>query len=90
MKRENLKKKVSFYLEKATPLFENIQLVKPENFSINIITKEFYEMAICYYRDAKHFFSKGEYENALAALEYAEGWLDAGRKLGIFIIKEKK
>ncbi|MEM2918180.1 MAG: DUF357 domain-containing protein [Candidatus Altiarchaeota archaeon] len=88
--QKNLKKKVSLYLEKATPLFENIQLCKPENFDLNRISYEFYEMAICYYKDAKHFFSKGEYENALAALEYAEGWLDAGRKLGIFKIKEKK
>ncbi|MBM3309121.1 MAG: DUF357 domain-containing protein, partial [Candidatus Altiarchaeales archaeon] len=42
------------------------------------------EMALGYYNDAKHFHKKGEYANALAALEYAEGWLDAGKRLGVF------
>ena len=33
---------------------------------------------------ADKMYEKGEYANALASLEYAEGWLDAGKRLGIF------
>jgi len=31
-----------------------------------------------------------EYINSLSALEYAEGWLDAGKSIGIFKIKKDK
>ena len=40
-------------------------------------------MAMSYYKDAQHFYEKGEYANALAALEYAEGWMDAGKEMGL-------
>ena len=41
-------------------------------------------MAEGYYSDALHFNEGGEFANALAALEYAEGWLDAGKRMGLF------
>ena len=85
-----LKSKVDLYLKKAKDSFENLELqdswetdVKSiEN--IERITQEFQQMTICYYKDALHFYNMGNYVNALAALEYAEGWLDAGKMLGIF------
>jgi len=40
-------------------------------------------MSMRYYSDSKHFYSKGEYLNALTALEYAEGWMDAGKEIGL-------
>lgn len=85
-----LKKKVEGYLKKAKPEFENLNLSTPEKIDLEKIKKEFYEMTIDYYNDARHFYEKEEYENALAALEYAEGWLDAGKSLGIFKVKEKE
>lgn len=91
---EKLKRKVELYLKKAQPMFENLQLVAAITKKIEIdtekIKKEFYDMALSYYKDAKHFYEKEEYENSLAALEYAEGWLDAGKALGIFKIKKLK
>ncbi|MEA3254337.1 MAG: DUF357 domain-containing protein [Candidatus Altiarchaeota archaeon] len=78
-----LKAKVEEYLGKAGDMFENLE-VRDAEFDMEEIKKEFREMALGYYRDAKHFHEKGEYINALAALEYAEGWLDAGKALGIF------
>lgn len=41
-------------------------------------------MARAYYEDAKHFRDKGEFEKALANVNYAHGWLDAGARLGLF------
>ncbi len=79
-----LKVKVDNYLRRAKPLFEKLEIQRPERIEIKRITEEFKEMAISYYKDALHFYQKKEYENALAALEYAEGWLDAGKRLGIF------
>lgn len=79
-----LKEMVKNYLEKAKPMFENLEIKNPENINTKKISKEFSEMTISYYRDAIHFLEKGEYARALAALEYAEGWLDAGKRIGIF------
>lgn len=81
---EKLKRKVEKYLKKGKPMFENLELSHPKKINLNRVKKEFKEMALTYYEDAQHFYEKEEYENALAALEYAEGWLDAGKRLGIF------
>jgi hypothetical protein len=87
---EKLRKKVETYMKKAQPLFENLILTTTPKKEINLekIKKEFYEMAMAYYKDAQHFYEKNEYGNSLAALEYAEGWLDAGKALRIFKIKK--
>ena len=81
---EELKSKVEKYLEKAKTSFENLNIQTPENIEFDKIAPEFRQMAISYYKDAIHFYEEGKYINALAALEYAEGWLDAGKMLGIF------
>jgi len=78
------KSKLEGYLQKAKRLFENLEDCDPGELNMPKLRKEFRDMAVGYYSDALHFHAKGEYANALAALEYAEGWLDAGKKLGIF------
>jgi len=80
----DVKQKVELYLKKAEKLFDSIEDKNPGEINVQKIRKEFKEMALGYYNDAKHFYQKGEYANALASLEYAEGWLDAGKRLGIF------
>ncbi|MFH1834754.1 MAG: DUF357 domain-containing protein [Methanobacteriota archaeon] len=84
---DTVKGKVEEYLAKAEPLFQGVEVTVPENPDLEKIAKEFEEMAFSYLSDAKHFFEDGNYVNSLAALEYAEGWLDAGKRLGVF--KEK-
>ncbi|MFZ2455510.1 MAG: DUF357 domain-containing protein [Candidatus Altiarchaeia archaeon] len=79
-----LKAKLEKYLSKARPRFEELVEEKPASIDLEIVREEFRTMALAYYSDAKHFYDNGDYLNALAALEYAEGWLDAGRALGIF------
>ena len=46
--------------------------------------EDFLDMAKRYFDDAKYFKNKGDYVNALAALSYAHGWLDAGGRIGLF------
>ena len=41
-------------------------------------------MARAYCEDAKHFRDKGELDKALANINYAHGWLDAGARIGLF------
>ncbi|MFH0861253.1 MAG: DUF357 domain-containing protein [Candidatus Altiarchaeota archaeon] len=80
----DMKAKVDLYLKKAGPRLEKLEITGDATVNVKDFADDFVKAVSCYYDDAKHFYEKGEYANALAALEYAEGWFDAGRKLGIF------
>lgn len=56
----------------------------------NKIANEILDMATRYFNDAQHYFSKGDYITAFAAVNYAHGWLDAGARAGFFEITAKK
>lgn len=58
--------------------------------NLNSEREDFMDMISRYYSDAQHFFSKGDYVNAFAALNYAHGWLDAGARIGIFDVKDSR
>jgi len=81
---KKFKQKMEKYLNNAQPLFENLEVCVPGSVDIEKIAEEFKNTALNYYNDSLHFYEKGEYANALGAIEYAEGWLDAGKVLGIF------
>lgn len=50
---------------------------------------DFYDMAERYYNDA-HFFLEKKHDAVLAfaALNYAHGWLDAGARSRLFLVKD--
>lgn len=52
--------------------------------------KEIIDMVGNYVSDAHHFFEKGDWVNAFAALNYAHGWLDSGVRLEIFDVHDDK
>ena len=83
---EELKSRVEKYLEKAKPLFVNLKKKDVEGIDEKTL-QHFHDMAMAYYNDALHFYEECDYINSLAALEYAEGWLDAGAALGVFDVK---
>ena len=74
--RNELKLKLEKYLQKAESSFTDIVVVDARGVNVK-------DTALRYYGDARHFYGRGEYVNAFAALEYAEGWLDAGVVLGV-------
>jgi len=84
---EKLEQKLEKYFTKAKPLFDKPQVSPEKDFDSKKAGNKIIEMALAYYNDAQHFKEKGEYVNALAALEYAEGWLDAGRCTGLIKTK---
>jgi len=45
---------------------------------------KFLDTAKRYYEDAKHFRKKNDRASAFGALNYAFGWLDAGKEIGLF------
>ncbi|RME31648.1 DUF357 domain-containing protein [Candidatus Woesearchaeota archaeon] len=52
--------------------------------------RDTFDMAERYYTDAQHFRERGEKVLAFAALNYAHGWLDAGARFGLFLVKDSR
>ena len=77
-----LKDKLNKYLANAKLSFDDIRVLDERGVKVK-------DTALRYYSDAKHFMEKGELVNAFAALEYAEGWLDAGIVTGAVSVKTK-
>ena len=59
-------------------------IAAPARSHLRKVAEDFVGMARAYYEDAKHFREKGELDKALANINYAHGWLDAGARLGLF------
>ncbi len=69
-----------------------IEKVKSSGFDNSRIEQalDFLDMAERYFNDANFFFSKGDFVNAFAGVNYAHGWLDAGARIGLFKVKDSK
>lgn len=61
-----------------------LRIAPPPRSHLRKVAEDFVSMATAYYEDAKHFRDKGELEKALANVNYAHGWLDAGARVGLF------
>src|SRR5207302_7302441 len=60
------------------------KIAVPERSHLRKVAEDFVTMARSYYADAKHFRDAGELDKALANVNYAHGWLDAGARIGLF------
>jgi hypothetical protein len=60
----------------------------PKRSHLRKVAEDFLSMARAYYEDAKHFRDRGEFDKALASVNYAHGWLDAGARVGLFDVGE--
>lgn len=63
---------------------EKAAIAVPKRSHLRRVAEDFVRMARAYYEDARHFRDKGELDKALANVNYAHGWLDAGARLGLF------
>ncbi|MDP3990261.1 MAG: DUF357 domain-containing protein [archaeon] len=69
-------------LAKAKEAFDNDRKKQAE---------DFFDMAERYFKDANFFFKeKNDLVLAFAALNYAHGWLDAGARIGLFIVNDSR
>ncbi len=76
--------KLKKYFEVTGKALKKLKLAAPSKTHLDMIAKDYLDMAQRYYDDAKHFEEKGDWINAFAALNYAHGWLDAGARIGVF------
>ena len=61
-----------------------VKIAPPAKSHLRKDAEDLLSMASGYCEDAKHFRDKGEFEKALANINYAHGWLDAGARIGLF------
>src|SRR3989442_10459108 len=61
-----------------------VKLAPPPRSHLRKVAEDFLGMARAYFEDARHFRERGELEKALANVNYAHGWLDAGARIGLF------
>lgn len=78
-----LKDRSKKYIDMTVTALETVKIAPPSQSFLSNAGKDFLDMCNNYLRDAKYFFEKADYENALAASSYAYAWLDAGVRLGI-------
>ncbi len=65
-----------------------VKIAPPKRSHFRKVAEDFLTMARSYCDDAKHFRETGELEKALANINYAHGWLDAGARVGLFDVGE--
>lgn len=65
-----------------------IKVAPPKRSHLRKVAEDFLTMAHAYCEDAKHFRDRGELDKALANINYAHGWLDAGARVGLFDVGE--
>jgi hypothetical protein len=61
-----------------------VTIAPPPRSHLRKVAEDVLAMARAYFEDAKHFRDRGEFEKALANVNYAHGWLDAGARIGLF------
>ncbi len=73
------------YFDITSRAMKKVKLKKGNlNIDMEKVAKDFFNMAECYFNDAKHFEKEGKIVLAYGALNYAHGWLDSGARLGVF------
>ncbi len=82
------KEKLEKYYNTTKEAIEKAKLSKSKfNESIK---NDFLNMIESYYKDAHYFEEKDDIVTAFAALNYAHGWLDAGARIGVFLVKDNR
>ncbi len=65
-----------------------VRIAPPKRSHLRKGAEDFLTMARSYCEDAKHVRDRGELDKALANINYAHGWLDAGARVGLFDVGE--
>lgn len=81
---EELSERVDRYVSMESEAISKIRISVPEGSHLMGVAMDFLRMIKNYFDDACHFKNKGDLINALSALNYSYGWIDAGVRFGLF------
>ncbi len=76
--------KLKKYFDVTSRALKKAKISAEKKINWKASAEDFLDMASRYFSDAQHFYSKGDWVDAFACLNYAHGWLDAGARLGLF------
>jgi hypothetical protein len=71
-------------IEITRKALEKMAIAAPEKSHLRKAAEDFLLMAESYFKDALHFYGKGDLVKAFGCVNYAHGWIDAGARLGLF------
>jgi hypothetical protein len=71
-------------IEITRTALDKVSVVAPEKSHLRKVAEDFLLMSTSYFKDALHFYEKGDHVKAYGCINYAHGWLDAGARLGLF------
>jgi hypothetical protein len=86
----DLNEKVDRYQRLLEKALEKAEFIPIENSHMYTAASDFYTMAKAYYEDGIYFLKMNDPVNALACFSYGHAWLDAGAKLGVFIVDDEE
>jgi len=75
-----IEQKLSKYFELTSIALKKVKIVEKHKKE----AEDLFNLARCYFDDAKHFEKKGDLVNAFGAICYAHAFLDVGARLGFF------
>lgn len=84
----DLEEKTDRYRRLLADALDAAEIAPPADTPMEAAAQECREMAAAYLADAEHFAEEEDPVNALAAVSYGHGWLDAGARLGLFEIPD--
>lgn len=82
----DLTEKTDQYESLLTEALDSLEVVPPPGSPLGNAATDFEEMARAYLEDGRHFREMDDQVNALAAFSYGHGWVDAGARVGLFIV----
>ena len=84
MEREITEEKLQKYFKITEEALKTLEVAVHGKSLLKVVADDFLTMAKSYFEDARHYYEKGDYVTAFAALNYAHGFIDAGVRLGVF------
>lgn len=84
----DLNEKVNRYQRLLKKALEKAEFIPIDKSHMYATASDFYTMAKAYYDDGVHFVKVNDPVNALACFSYGHAWLDAGARLGVFIVDD--
>ncbi|MFO7925433.1 MAG: DUF357 domain-containing protein [Halobacteriota archaeon] len=82
----DLEEKTDRYETLLSSALEAADIAPQEGTPLYEAAVEFREMARSYLEDGRHFRTQDDPVNALASFSYGHGWMDAGARIGVFVV----
>ena len=85
----DLREKTDRYERLLSEALEAATIAPQEGTPLYEAAAECEEMASSYLADGRHFREGDDWVNALASFSYGHAWLDAGARIGVFVVPEE-